>query len=369
VAELLSQYHLALLRKGSARTLLRWVQTLPDEVLMDHPELALAAAAAATIVGQLTLVRRRFLELAGRARQRRPEHFGAHADALMALVRAVGVDAGVGEAVVQGRRAIVLAQAAGGDVLADALAGHAHALYFAGELDQAWEAASRAVEHPDAEHTALGHVMARSTLALVAVDRARLTSARVHAEKARAVTGRITSSRSWLGGHALVALGSVLAGEGDLAGAEREFVSAERFYADEVATVHHAALLVRLAEVRRRRGRLADAERTLLRAREAIDELPDCGVVSANAARAARELDLARSEAAGEGIVERPSDAELAVMRLLVSDLSARGIGQRLFLSPNTVRSHMRAIYRKLAVSSRADAVARASALGLLEES
>ena len=55
-------------------------------------------------------------------------------------------------------------------------------------------------------------------------------------------------------------------------------------------------------------------------------------------------------------------------MRLLATDLSARGIGQKLFLSPNTVRSHMRAIYRKLAISSRADAVARATALGLMTE-
>jgi hypothetical protein len=36
------------------------------------------------------------------------------------------------------------------------------------------------------------------------------------------------------------------------------------------------------------------------------------------------------------------------------------------FHSANTIRSHTRAIYRKLAVNSRAEAVARADALGLL---
>jgi LuxR family maltose regulon positive regulatory protein len=61
-----------------------------------------------------------------------------------------------------------------------------------------------------------------------------------------------------------------------------------------------------------------------------------------------------------------PSEAELAVLRLLASDLSIREIGGTLFVSANTVRSHTRALYRKLAVSSRADAVARAEALGLL---
>jgi DNA-binding CsgD family transcriptional regulator len=68
---------------------------------------------------------------------------------------------------------------------------------------------------------------------------------------------------------------------------------------------------------------------------------------------------------AGSGeILEPPSEAELAVLRLLASDLSAREIGAKLFLSPNTVRSHMRRIYRKLGVNSRAEAVARADALG-----
>ena len=38
------------------------------------------------------------------------------------------------------------------------------------------------------------------------------------------------------------------------------------------------------------------------------------------------------------------------------------------FVSPNTIRTHTRAIYRKLAVNSRADAVARADALGLLAQ-
>ncbi len=56
------------------------------------------------------------------------------------------------------------------------------------------------------------------------------------------------------------------------------------------------------------------------------------------------------------------------MLRLLASDLSAREIGEQLFLSPNTIRSHTRTIYRKLGVHSRPDAVARAIVLGLLEQ-
>ena len=52
----------------------------------------------------------------------------------------------------------------------------------------------------------------------------------------------------------------------------------------------------------------------------------------------------------------------------LATDRSTRQIGEQLFLSPHTIRSHMRALYRKLGVNTRADAVARATALGLLEQ-
>ena len=66
------------------------------------------------------------------------------------------------------------------------------------------------------------------------------------------------------------------------------------------------------------------------------------------------------------GPLEAPSAAERAVLCLLATDLSVRQIAAELFLSPNTVRSHTRAIYRKLGVNSRAQAVATADALGLL---
>ncbi len=366
VAELLSDYHLALIRKGSAGTLVRWVRTLPDQSLMDHPELAAAAATAATVIGGLTLERRRLLQLAVRAKAERPERFGLYADAVMAMVRAAGVDTGVSDAVLEGRRAVELAEAGADDVLVAALASLALALYFAGELDEAWVAASRAVEHPDAARRAPGYALARSTLALIAADRGLLASARGHAEKARAIVGGTTSSRSWLGANVAAAIGAVLAGEGELAAAEREFANAERFFRDEVATVHHARLLVRLADVRCRRGRLDEAAATLRQARDALAELDDSGTVRLLAAEVETELEQARRQASDGEILEPPSEAELAVLRLLATDLSARQIAGQLFVSANTVRSHTRAIYRKLGVRSREDAVARANALGLL---
>jgi LuxR family transcriptional regulator, maltose regulon positive regulatory protein len=163
-----------------------------------------------------------------------------------------------------------------------------------------------------------------------------------------------------------MAMGVVLAAEGNVVEAERHLGSALRFFEDDVATVHHTLLLVLLAEVRYRRGRLREAKATLRSAREEIDQLADGGRVQTLLAHIEEEFQRLRGRAEGDAIVEPPSDAQLAVLELLTTDLSARDIGARLFISLNTVRSHTRALYAKLGVNSRAEAIARAEELGLL---
>jgi LuxR family maltose regulon positive regulatory protein len=276
------------------------------------------------------------------------------------------VDTDVRDAVRKGRRAVTVARAGSDDVLVSAFAGYARALYLAGDSDQAWTMAMRAIEQPEAERHGPSHTFARSTLALAAVDQGRLESARTHAEKAKEIMGGAGGSRSWPGANASAALGCALLAEGNLADAERELGHAQRFFSDEVATVHHTWSLALLARVRCRRGRLDDARATLELAREALVELADGGRVTALVDDVQSELERATAQAGGGHTLEPPSHAELAVLELLASDLSTRQIGAQLFLSPNTVRSHTRALYRKLGVSSRADAVARANAAGLL---
>ena len=122
-----------------------------------------------------------------------------------------------------------------------------------------------------------------------------------------------------------------------------------------------------IARVRCGRGRLAEGEAALASAREQLDALNDCGRVPALAADVERELEQAASRVAGGQLLEQPSEAELGVLERLATDLSVREIGNALFISPNTVRTHTRALYRKLGVNSRAEAVARASGLGLLD--
>jgi LuxR family maltose regulon positive regulatory protein len=60
--------------------------------------------------------------------------------------------------------------------------------------------------------------------------------------------------------------------------------------------------------------------------------------------------------------------AELRLLPYLQTHLTFKQIGERLFVSRNTVSSEVGSIYRKLGVSSRSDAVQRATTVGLLGE-
>ena len=75
---------------------------------------------------------------------------------------------------------------------------------------------------------------------------------------------------------------------------------------------------------------------------------------------------LAEPSAAVEPLREELSEAELRVVRYLPSNLKAPEIASELYVSSNTVRTHLRHIYAKLDAHNRTEAVARARELGLL---
>jgi len=60
------------------------------------------------------------------------------------------------------------------------------------------------------------------------------------------------------------------------------------------------------------------------------------------------------------------SDREYEVLSLLATGLSNREIAERLFVSPNTVKTHLAHLYEKLEVSRRTQALARAKSLQLI---
>jgi LuxR family maltose regulon positive regulatory protein len=67
--------------------------------------------------------------------------------------------------------------------------------------------------------------------------------------------------------------------------------------------------------------------------------------------------------------LEPLSDSEVRVLRYLPTNLSAREIANELYVSTNTVKTHMHHLYAKLGTHRRGEAVDRARALGLLAPS
>ncbi len=68
-------------------------------------------------------------------------------------------------------------------------------------------------------------------------------------------------------------------------------------------------------------------------------------------------------------LVQPLTGSETRVLRFLPTNLSAPDISAQLYVSVNTVRTHMRHVYEKLGAHSRVEAVERARALGLLAPS
>ena len=97
-------------------------------------------------------------------------------------------------------------------------------------------------------------------------------------------------------------------------------------------------------------------------AHDILQQRPDLGVLP----RQAEELQsrLAKITAVADGASSLTA-AELRLLPLLPTHLSFREIGERLYLSTNTVKTQAYSVYRKLGVSSRSEAVTRTRQLGL----
>ncbi|MBT8193637.1 MAG: hypothetical protein KJP22_09570 [Acidimicrobiia bacterium] len=105
-------------------------------------------------------------------------------------------------------------------------------------------------------------------------------------------------------------------------------------------------------------------KRALVReARTMIEGTRGRGRIIELVAAAERKLAMRRpaQQTAGTVYVEPLTERELAVLRLLRTDLSLREIANELYISHNTVKSYTQAIYRKLGVTSRSAALETAS--------
>lgn len=81
---------------------------------------------------------------------------------------------------------------------------------------------------------------------------------------------------------------------------------------------------------------------------------------------AALEASAATASSRSDGLVDPLSEREQVVLSYLPSWVSSAEIASELYISLNTLKSHLRSIYRKLGASSRRDAVVQARERGLL---
>jgi DNA-binding CsgD family transcriptional regulator/tetratricopeptide (TPR) repeat protein len=112
-----------------------------------------------------------------------------------------------------------------------------------------------------------------------------------------------------------------------------------------------AISLLELGAAIRRAGRRADAREPL---RKALELATSCGA-DAVAARAHDELVTAGARPRRDPIESRRSltASELRVARMAAEGLTNREIAQGLFLTENTIETHLRSVFRKLAIRSR----------------
>lgn len=111
----------------------------------------------------------------------------------------------------------------------------------------------------------------------------------------------------------------------------------------------------------------ADGAPLLAEARSVVSRCPDAGIAARYLARAeSRHGIAAATDVPVTALVEQLTERELAVLRYLPTKLSQRDIASELYVSLNTVKTHCRAIYRKLGVGGRTAAVQAARDLDLV---
>jgi LuxR family maltose regulon positive regulatory protein len=363
-AALIAQHCLAYVRSGRLATVARWLKTLPAEAITADPPVALVAAWIGGLSGASKQETEDLLAAAEDASWEGALPDGVSSLAFgAAMARAVLLFDDAGGSVRMARRALELAgpEPSPDSWMAQAALGHA--LYLSGQPVEArpLEELARRVS-PSEQPSAV--VAALAVLSLLAGDEDDDRTAAALARRAAAVSEGQGLSAEPLCGIVHLALARALTRHGELAEAQEQLERALELLGIDSMLVHRAHALLLLAAVRQGRGDLPGARALVEQAGELADRLADPGSLPALLELANRNLDSGSRRRVEEATPL--SEREHAVLRLLPTGLSNREISRELYVSVNTVRSHVQAIYRKLEVTSRAEAVAHARHLRLL---
>jgi LuxR family maltose regulon positive regulatory protein len=362
---LIARHWLEYWRRGRLATVARWLDGLPEEQIMAAPPVAFVAAWIGGFSGASKQQTERWLTAAEDEtwEGELPEGISSLAFSV-ALARAALLFDDVGRSAAAARRALELAGPQPSPFFWMAQAALGHALYLSGQPAEARPRLEELVARVSAAEQPYAVIASLAVLSLIAGDQDDDHTAAARAGHAAALAETHGLSAEPLCGIVHMAVGRALTLHGKLAEADEQLGRALELLAIDSMLVQRAHALLLLASVRQGHGNLPGARALVEQARELVERLADPGSLRALLEQANRNLGSAsrRQVEVATPLTER----ERAVLQLLPTRLSNREIGCELFVSANTVRSQVRAIYRKLEVTSRAEAVAHARHLRLL---
>ena len=342
-------------------TVLAWLRRLPDEVMTSDVHLLLIQAWVLSLSAKQEAAARAIaaVERLGDLGTGPLRDGFSSAGASLTMLRAGFPWGDVGAQLEHARRAAEL-EGPGSPWRPLACWAVGMGLYFEGERDEAdeWFAESAALATASAQW--LSGTSSLAFRSLIAGERGRVEEQRILAETA-AQFGREHGTEEAVGPVPL-ALGVSLAAcdrPEDARPLIEHGVALARTFGQPIQLAY--ALLCQ-APVLRAVGERKAATAALADARSALDRCPDPGILAETLSALERPAQIRRVPSEDRELTPR----ELGVLQLLRSDLSERDIGRELYVSHYTVHSHVRSIYRKLAVSSRVDALERSRELGLL---
>jgi LuxR family maltose regulon positive regulatory protein len=211
---------------------------------------------------------------------------------------------------------------------------------------------------------------AQETLAQAQAERSLVAMARGDWGRAEALAGQAEAALRRAGledALACAVQARVALHRGDVVSARQQLNSAQRARPSLTYAQPYFAVQARieLARVHLALGDLGGARTLMGEVDELLSRRPGLGTLVDEAKALRGQLSKPRGH-----IVPGASSltaAELRVLPLLSTHLQHSEIAAELFLSPLTIKTHTKSIYRKLGASSRGQAVARARELGLLE--
>ena len=351
--------------QGRLGTVTRWLDALPKGAVARDPRLCVARAWVAMDLARLDEADV-WIETAERALSKQPVvEDGERLDARIALLRTVQrYKAGnVTEAAEAACRAVELESELTPFSVTVAYCLLGVSLYWGGRANGARQALQKAVGHAEASGNDLAGIYARGYLGVIHLEHGEFEQAEHDVEVAMTAAGMPAAAEHFVTMMAHLGHGKVLAERHALADAVRPLERALELARRGAGMIEVAHGAVALARVKQDLGE-ADAARDLLRdAQGAVEGCPDIGIMAGMLAEVERRLNADRHVAVrGQELSER----ELAVLRLLPTALSQREIADALYVSLNTVKSHVRSIFRKLDAASRTEAVDHARELQLL---